>query len=337
MSFDRINELTVHEAMALAFVEFGHNRFTTNNLTTYLCSFLSDAFKVRTLRLVEEMLRIALGDGLVQHVPGPKGGAGFAISPVGAEVVSDVCLPREKFERRAEAEVERRTEAQANPGPVFTALLKTIPTNEYRDRSFIESVRIHWLVHGWLSSKQVIKMAAIGMSHGEYIDERHYVGSSLETWREPYIKEFHRLQAEQRARLQAAALARENERRERQRLAELIKEENAHVKATLKDMERTGKLACLDALVNTVFPDTNLSPNAKSAAFAGHGAHKLRVCIAAIAFGRPPALAWKSARYKQQPDAESPLWKELIESAAFRALNCKLENPDDQSPENNER
>src|SRR5437868_10719027 len=99
MSFTSIKELTVIESVALAFVEYGCNRFTSSSFTSHLCSFLSDPFKVRTVQLVDELLKIAESEDLVQPVPGPRGGPGFKVSVRGAEVASDVDLPREKFER----------------------------------------------------------------------------------------------------------------------------------------------------------------------------------------------------------------------------------------------
>ena len=327
MAFTSIRELTFIESVALAFVEFGHNRFTRANLVGYLCSFLDDPFKVRFVKMVDDLLCMAESEGLVQASPGQRGGSGFQITALGAELVSDIELPLEKFERRSKFDDERQIEASSNPAPVFSVLLNVIPKDEIRCREFIQSLGLHWVTHGWLSSKQVTKMVAIGERYGEFIEGKHYIGTSLEEWRAPYVeqlrinkKEQYRLKEEQRELARVHALACEKERKEIEQAKSLIREANRKVKITLSEMEKAGELNELDRFVMAVFPEVNLSEGAKSIAFAGRGSKQLRTCIAAIAFGCPPALIWQNVGSMIQPDAESEVWKQVIRHDAFQIL-----------------
>jgi hypothetical protein len=329
MSFTSVKELTATELAALAFVEFRHTRFTSNKLASRVCIILSESFKVRHIQLVDNLLKMAENEGLVEPSLGPKGGPGFKLSTGGAEIVGDVDLPKKHFERQAKLNDERNVEANSDPGPVFSRLLKAIPENNFQERRFISSVFRQWLDHGWLSSKQVAKMAHTGLEYGEFIEPRHYVGNSLDEWREPYIQEQLRLTAELHAGTRARAMALENERKEREKSKALIREANGKVKIILKEMERTGALNELDALISAVFPETNLTANAKAVAFAGHGSKELRVCIAAVAFGKPPALVWENAGSIRQPDAESALWRKLTEHATYQALSLRRKNSGD--------
>jgi hypothetical protein len=139
---------------------------------------------------VEGLLIAAVSEHLVDPAPGPPGGNGFKVNPAGAAFVSEVELPREKFVRRAELDEERNAEAKANPGPVFVNLLQAIPKDKYqflRDRGFIELLVEHWLNHGWLSSIQVEKMSDIAAKHAVFVEVRHYIGSSLDEWRQPFL------------------------------------------------------------------------------------------------------------------------------------------------------
>lgn len=321
MAFTSTKELTVQELVALAFVEYRHKRFVSSKLTTYVCALLAESFKVRSVQMVDEKLRIAESVGLIQSVPGPRGGPGFQVSALGAATVADVELPSKQFEHRADLDEERSLEANANPGPILVKIFNLLPPTKSHERNFISSVLQHWLTHGWLSSKQVGKIAYMAMEHGEFLEPRHYVGNSLAEWRAPYIEEQKRKVADQRAVAQALAAKREDERKERERVKALIKEGNGKVKAALKKLELAGDLDQLESLVTTVFPTANMSPAAKAVAFAGHGSKELRVCISAIAFGKPPALVWEDAGSARQPDANSDLWQCLVIHPAYLAIN----------------
>jgi hypothetical protein len=320
MTLTKIKELTVIEAIALAYTEYGHHRFTASSLTGYLCSILSDRFKVRSVQLIDELIKVALREGAFEPAPGPQGGPGYIVTEHGVELAAEVDLPRDKFERRAEAEVERRTAAGANAGPVFTNLLRVIPQDNFRDRTFIESLAQYWLAKGCLSSKQVSKIAEVATRHGQFIEERHYIGSALAEWTAPYFREQQRVRQEQLAVQQTQAAAEAAERKQREQAKKAIIVGNRKVKITLREMEATGGLAELDALVTAVFPNATLSSNAKATAFVGSGSLELRTCIAAVAFGQPPAAVWKTAGQRRQPDARSDQWQAVIAHQAYQAV-----------------
>lgn len=328
MGFRSTKEMTALELVALAFVEFGHNRFTCNRLATHLCAVLAEPFKVSTVTRVNELLQIAIAESLVQAAPGPRGGPGYQVSGSGARAVAEVELPREKYEARATLDNERVIEANANPGPVFTKLLAVIPVRETRDRYFIGSLVEHWLAHGWLSSKQVTKMAAISAQYGEFVHEQHYVGRSMPEWRAPYIQEQQRRIAEAKAADEAQAKAVAAHRREKERIKKDAKDKNDKVKHALKAMELRGRLSELDALVAAVLPTATPSATAKAVAFAGHGSKELRACIAAVAFRKPPAQVWVNSGSARQPDAESEVWKAVVDHPAFQAVQHRIDSVD---------
>lgn len=320
MAITKIKELTVIESVALAFAEFGYNRFTSSSLTSYLCSILSDPFKTKSVKLVDELMQAALGVGAVETSPGVRGGPGFAVSQHGVDLAAEVDLPRDKFERRAEADQERRTPANANAGPIFFALQKAIPKDNYRDQHFIESLFQFWLSKGWLSSSQVAKLAEVATRHGQYIEQRHYVGKAIDEWTEPYVKEQHRLLQEQLAAQKAHAAAAATERKRVEDAKALVRNANRKVKAAIKEIASAGGLAELDALVATVFPNVNCDEMAKAVAFAGSGSKELRTCIALVAYGKPPSSVWQQPGNLRQPDAESEIWLNLIAQPACRPV-----------------
>ena len=110
----------------MAFVEFKNNRFAVNQLITHLSRFFSESFTVSALSAVEQLLMAAVSEHMVDPAPGPRGGDGYKLNPAGAAFVSEVELPREIFDRRAELDGERNAEAKANPGPAFVNLLQVI-------------------------------------------------------------------------------------------------------------------------------------------------------------------------------------------------------------------
>ena len=328
MGFNSTKELTPLELLAMAFVEFGHTRFTSNRLTTHACAVLAEPFKVSSITRVVQLLNIAVAEDLVQSVPGPRGGPGYQVSEAGAEAVAEVELPRVRFETRDALDNEKTIEANANPGPVFTKLLTVIPEREIRDRHFIGSLVQHWLTHGWLSRKQITKMAAIATRHGEFVEERHYVGRSMDAWRAPYILEQQRRIAEARAIDEARALAAAAQLREKERVKKVAKDANDKVKSALKAMELHGRLSEVDALVASAFPAANLRSAAKAVAFAGHGSKELRACIAAVAFHKPPAQVWVNTGAAHQPDADSPVWRAVISNPAYKAIRHRIDPVD---------
>lgn len=328
MTFSSIKELTSLELVALAFVEFGHNRFTSNRLITHLCAVMAEPFKVSSVTRITQLLNDATANNLVQPAPGPRGGPGYQVSASGAEAVAEVVLPRDKFEAKDALDNDRMSEASGNPGPVFTKLLAAIPARETRDRHFIGSVAQHWLTRGWLSRKQVTKMAAIAARHGEFVEERPYVGRSMDEWRAPYIQEQERRIAEARAVQEAYALAAAARRREKERIKKNAKDRNDRVKRALKAMESHGRLSELEALIAAVFPAANPSAAAKAVAFAGHGSKELRTCIAAVAFHKPPAQVWANSGSAHQPDADSEMWQKVISHPAYRSVRHRLDPVD---------
>ena len=176
MATTKIKELTVIESVALAFAEFNRHRFTSSSLTSYLCSILSDPFKIKNVKLVDDLMQAALGLGAVEPCPGVRGGPGYMVSLYGVDLAAEVDLPVDKFEKRAKVDQEQRTPANANAGPVLVALLKAIPKENYLNQHFINSLFQHWLAKGWLSSSQVKKLAEVATRHGQYIEQRHYIG-----------------------------------------------------------------------------------------------------------------------------------------------------------------
>lgn len=286
---------------------------------------MSEPFKVRSVTQVNELLQIAAAEHFVQQIPGPRGGPGYQVSELGAGAVAEVALPREKFEHRAALDNEKMMQVNANPGPVFTKLLSMIPTGKLRDRNFIESLAQYWLTEGWLSRKQVTKMAVIAAQHGEFVEERHYVGRSMDEWRSPYILAQQRRIAEARAAAEAHALAAVAERKEKERVRKDAKHTNDKVKRALRAMELQGRLNELDALVAAVFPTANASVQAKAIAFAGHGSKELRACIAAVAFHKPPAQVWVNSGSARQPDADSAVWQAVVNHPAYQAVQHRID------------
>lgn len=320
MAITKIKELTVIEGVALAFAEFGHNRFTSSSLTSYMCSILSDPFKIKSVKLVEDLMQAALGVGAVEPSPGVRGGPGFTVSLHGVELAAEVDLPRDKFERRAEADQERRTPANANAGPIFFALLKAIPKENYRDQYFIESLFQYWLSKGWLSSSQVAKLAEVATRHGQYIEQRHYVGQAMDEWTEPYVREQHRVLQEQLAAQNARAAAAAAAKKRAEETKALVRDANRKVKAAIKEIASAGGLAELDALVAAVFPNVTCSDMAKAVAFAGSGSRELRACIGLVAYGKPPSSVWQQPGNRLQPNAESEIWLTLVAHPACRPI-----------------
>lgn len=307
------------EALALAFVQFKQDRFTSSKFTTYLCTFFVEPFQPSKIAAVESLLQAAYGWNLVVSAPGPRGGAGYRLTPEGAAHVAEVDLPSEKFRRRDDLDDERSREASANVGPVFEQLLSLIPVNK-RERGFVVKLWNFWLKHGCLSNGQVTTLAEIGAKNGLYVEGSHYVGTSLDEWRRPYVEAALRRQAEDEARARAVQVARDEERRERERAKAIVRDANQNVKVRLNEMVQNGDLSGLDTLVNEVFPGTSVSASAKASAFAGRGSHSLRLCIAALAFGRPPSQVWATDGSYRQLGSDSEEWQLLISHPAFLAL-----------------
>jgi hypothetical protein len=328
VTFSKVKDLTVTEALALAFVEYRENRFTSSKLATFLCNVLGEPFQPGKISTVDQLLQIALAENLVESAPGPRGGAGFQISALGSSHVSDVDLPSEKFKRRDDLDQERELEASANIGPVFEELLELLDVERapYRERKFVQDLAHHWLNHGWLSRKQVIVLAETGAKHGLYVESGQYIGTSMNEWRQPYIDAALRQQAEARAHAKAAAAAREEERKAREHAKALLRDANRAVKDELNAMVKSGRLSGLDALVAEVFPGTALSASAKASAFAGRGSRAIRLCTAAIAYGKPPSHVWKTDGSTRQLGKESEEWQLLVSHPAFLALGLPLDS-----------
>jgi len=321
MAVTKIKELTAIEGVALALAEFGRNRFTSSSLTSYLCSILSDPFKIKSVKLVDDLMQAALGVGAVEPSPGARGGPGFAVSLHGVDLAADVDLPREKFKRRDEMDQERGTPANANAGPIFSALLDAIPKGDFREQHFIESLfNKSWLSQGWLSSSQVARLAKVAARHGHYIEQRHYVGKALDEWTEPYAREQHRFLQEQIGAQKARAVVAAMEKKRKEDAKALVRSANRKVKAAIKEIADAGGLAELGALVAAVFPNVICSDMAKAVAFAGSGSKELRTCIALVAYGKPPSLIWQQPGNLRQPDIESEIWLTLVAHPACRSI-----------------
>jgi len=90
-------------------------------------------------------------------------------------------------------------------------------------------------------------------------------------------------------------------------------------------MEREGALDQLEKLVDAIFPESTLSKRTRVAAYAGAGSKELRVCIAALAFGKPPALVWKQSGQMTQPTAQSEQWQALRTHPALIAFKLQFD------------
>ncbi|QYF93065.1 hypothetical protein KY495_20575 [Massilia sp. PAMC28688] len=320
MSFTKISELTATEFIGLAFAQFGHRRYTIAVLTHYLSSILADSFKVGHVKDVEGLNRIALENGLVRMSEGRNGGVGFEVTEQGVEDAAEIELPRSKFEQHAVMHEERSREANANAGPVFDALLRAAPEKDVHGRAFIEKVLKHWLTHGWLSSRQVGAIARIGARYGQFIQERHYIGNALEVWTTPYVQKLNEQRAADQAAYHARILVERERKAEEERTKMAVRDENRRARAAIMEIEMAGGLAELDALVSAVFPNANGKKAAKALAFVGSGSKELRACTAMVAFCQPPSSVWKPSGNRQQPDAQSDVWKTLVAHESCRAI-----------------
>jgi hypothetical protein len=199
----------------------------------------------------------------------------------------------------------------------------------------VDSVFSQWRDRGWLSSKQVAKIAQIGTRRGVFVAAHHYIGRAMDEWRQPYRDaEARRIAATYtRDREEKAAMqARQQQERARATAAAYMPERNrnaalAHnrqIKVELEKMERDGGLDQLERLVDAVFPESVLSKRTRVAAYAGAGSKELRVCIAALAFGKPPALVWKQSGQMTQPGAKSEQWQALLVHPALKDFDCRL-------------
>lgn len=201
-------------------------------------------------------------------------------------------------------------------------LLLIVPQNEMKDRHFLKQLANYWLSNGWLSSKQVAAMALIASKHGEFIHQQHYVGMAMPEWTAPsYIERQKRKVAEERAEELARIEAEKLRRLAKEQAKKVLLDKNRLVKTALKELENAGGLAELDAVMAEVFPGVSSSYSARATAYAGCGSKALRVCIAAIAFGKPPALVWEEGEGKgavRQPDVDSEEWKALIAHPEFQ-------------------
>jgi hypothetical protein len=316
MAFSKISELTVTEFVGLTFAHFGHRAFTMSALSHYLCSILSDTFKVRDVRVVNSLNRMALEHGLIRPSQGKRGGIGFEVTEQGVEDAADIELPGDKFEHHSKLQEERSREASANAGPVFDALLCATAGKDVHGRAFVEKVFKHWRTHGWLSSAQVAAIARIGARYGEFVKERHYVGSALEGWITPYIQRQKDELAADQAAHDARLLALREKIAEKEQAKAATRDANRARRDALKQIELAGGLAELDALVTAVFPGVRLDAAAKTLAFSGAGSKELRACTAMVAFGKPPALVWQQSGNRTQPDGHSGVWQALIAHGA---------------------
>lgn len=339
MAFTKVSELTTEEALALALVQFEGNRFTAQELSIFLSSLLSDRLTVATFMVVRGLIDIAVREGLLQPVLKPSSGGGFKIPELAIEVLDNVDLPSELFANRHRLDGERNAEANADAGPILRQLLDAIPPGKPGSQgalTFVNSVFSQWRDRGWLSRKQVAKIAQIGTRHGVFVAEHNYIGRAMDEWRQPYrdaeARRIAATYARDRAE-KAATQARQQQERVRatappykpQRNRDAALAHNRHIKAELEKMERDSGLDQLERLVDAVFPEATLSKRTRVAAYAGAGSKELRVSIAALAFGKPPALVWKQSGQMTQPSAASEQWQALLNHPALKDFNCRLD------------
>jgi hypothetical protein len=189
MAFTRVSELTTEEALALALVQFEGKRFTAQELAIFLSSLLSDRLTVATFMVVRGLVDTAVREGLLQPVVKPPSGEGFKIPELAIELLGDVDLPGDLFTNRHRLDGERNAEANADAGPLLRRLLDAIPPGKpgsQGDLTFVDSVFSQWRDRGWLSSKQVAKIAQIGTRRGVFVAAHHYIGRAMDEWRQPY-------------------------------------------------------------------------------------------------------------------------------------------------------
>jgi hypothetical protein len=317
MTYIKINEITIEEAIALAFAQFGYDRFDASKLTSHLCGLFQEKLTVKTVNTVVAILADAKEKGLLQSAPGPRGGPGFKVSRQGVQELEDIELPQGKLDCKEKRDGELSHEANANPAPIFDRLLKLIPEGKYRERKFIQDLKDHWITKGRLSQKQVASLEKTAERWGEYIAGHHYVGTAMIEWREPYLKERKQREQEHRATLKAYKAAAESERLAAEQRRAQTKKTNSAASQTLRKMDAEGCFQTLPALVHAVFPGTIFNEGAKVRAFAGSGSREVRVCVAALAFGKPPNEIWMKSGTGAQPDQASPHWQTLISHPAY--------------------
>ncbi|WP_426212018.1 hypothetical protein [Massilia sp. TWP1-3-3] len=320
MSYNKIRDLTVFEFVALTFTHFGHRSFTLASQTYFLSSFLTESFTVGHVKAVEDLNSMALYHGLIRECPSSTGGVNFEVTEQGVDETAEIELPHDIFERRGQQQEERGREAHGNAGPVFEALLRASAEKDAHGHVFIEKIFKHWLAQGWLSSKQVTAISQIGHRCGVFVHPTHYIGSAFGLWTAPYIEKQRLEQAATQAAHNARVLAQREEIAEKARVRTVTRVENRQTTAAIKEIAIAGGLAELDALVTDVFPNVKCDETSKALAFSGGGSNELRVCVAMVAFGKPPSLLWRQSRNRKQPDAESGLWQTLMAHATGRAI-----------------
>lgn len=335
MAFTKVGALTINESIALARVHFADNRFSIREFAIYLSSLLGDRLTVSTFEVVRDLVDTAVREGMLQAAPSER----FKIPALAVELLDEVDLPGELFTRLDKLDGERTADANADAGPVLRELLDTIPRHKaecQHELKFVNSVFSHWRDRGWLSSKQVDKIKHIGSRHGMFIAAHHYIGRAMDEWRQPY--------RDAEARKLAATYARESVERSvfqaqsqqtQVRTAVAVRNpkqsreaaltHNRQIKVELEGMEREGALDQLEKLVDAIFPESTLSKRTRVAAYTGAGSKELRVCIATLAFGKPPALVWKQSGQMTQPTAQSEQWQALRTHPALIAFKLQFD------------
>lgn len=324
MAFTKVDELTIDEALALALVEFMDKGFTEKEVATYLSLFLSDRLRPCSFMVVRRIVDSAVEQGLLQTASGPRGVDVFRVSRAGAELVSNVDLPVDLYAKRIRLDRERNAEANANAGPSMLQLLEMIPSDKRQcqgDGTYVKSVFRQWRDQGWLSSRQAERIAEIGAWYGFFVPAHHYVGRAMAEWRQPYLDAEVRKASGVRTPDRLTKAVEAAPVRDPRQIRAAALQANRQLKAELEQMERNGELDQLDQLVRAVFPGTTLTRPAKFSAYAGAGSKALRVCIAGLAFGKPPAVLWKQSGQMRHPNAESEEWRTLINQPSFQAVD----------------
>lgn len=318
MTFDHIDHLSSDELIAIALFRFGDQRFTKSQLTSQLSSLMQWTFSNRLIRGVSEKLLLAFAKGYVVNVPGPRGGDGWSITEEGVAGVDSIELPRDQIQKKEARDMSQEIQARENPGPLLVQLVQDLQPN-FRAQRFVKNLLDYWLKKGCLSENQVLKLSEIAGDYaGTAVSPADYVGRSPLEWRSPHLKA--------REQQKVDALAQEKARlKEAQRQAAEAQERAKEIFEFLTQLDESGMLSDVDHIMKSVFPNVKVNAKNKRAAFTGDGPVRLRTCISAIAFGKPPTEIWGVSQldgWRNTP--YKAYWRQLTQSPEYQAVAKKM-------------
>ena len=318
MAFDHIDHLSPDELVAIALFLFGDQRFTKSQLTSQLSSVMQWTFSNRLIRGVNEKLLLAAAKGYVVNVPGPRGGEGWSITEEGVAGVDSIELPSDQIQKKQVRDMSQEIQARANPGPLLVQLVQDLHSN-FKAQWFVNELLDFWLNKGWLSENQVLRLSEVAGAHaGTAISPSDYVGRSPLEWRSPYLQV--------REQQKIDALARERARlEEARRQAAEAQQRTNEIFEFLTQLDGSGMLSDVDHIMKSVFPAVKVDAKNKKAAFMGEGPVRLRTCISAIAFGKPPSEIWGASqldRWRNTP--HKTYWRQLTQSPEYQAVAKKM-------------